>query len=61
MLPVVCQDSLAATLVDDGTSFLDAVSTGLPLGVDVWLDGSRSYGLLPSGPASSSVEVESAV
>ena len=38
MLSVVCQDSLAATLVDDGISFLDAVGTGSPLGVDVWLD-----------------------
>ena len=38
MFSVVCQDSLAATLVDDGVGFLDATCTGSPLGVDVWLD-----------------------
>ena len=38
MLSVVCQDVLAATFVDDGIDFLDAVGTGAPLGVDVWLD-----------------------
>ncbi len=38
MLSVACQNALAATLVDDGVSFLDGVSTGSPLGIDVWLD-----------------------
>ena len=37
MLSVVCQDSLAATLVDDGVNFLDAVGTGAPPSVDVWV------------------------
>jgi hypothetical protein len=40
MLSVVCQDTFAATLVDDGVDFLDAVGTGSPLSVDVWLDES---------------------
>jgi hypothetical protein len=38
MLSVACQDTLAATLVDDGVSFLDAVCTGSALSIDVWLD-----------------------
>ena len=38
MLSVTCQDSLAATLVDDGVNFLDAVSTGSPSSIEVWLE-----------------------
>ena len=38
MLSVVTQDALAATLVDDGVDFLDAVGVGAPLSADVWLD-----------------------
>ena len=40
MFSVACQDVLAATLVDDGIDVLDAVGTGSPLSVDVWLDES---------------------
>ena len=38
MLSVVCQEALAATLVDDGVAFLDAVGTGSPVSADVWQD-----------------------
>ena len=38
MISVVCQDALAATLVDDGVSVLDAPVSTAPLSVDVWLD-----------------------
>ena len=43
------QDALAATLVDDGSRFLSGTPAPTPLSVDVWLDGLRSYGMLPSG------------
>ena len=39
MVSVVCQDSLAATLIDDGVSLLDTALSPEPLSVDVWLDG----------------------
>ena len=39
MLSLVCQDSLSATLVDDGVGFLECVGTGSIAGADVWLDG----------------------
>jgi len=38
MVSFVSQDSLAATLVDEGLSILDAPVAPCPLSVDVWLD-----------------------
>ena len=49
LLGVAIQDAVAATLVDEGSSFLSGAAAPEPLGVDVWLDGLRSYGTLPSG------------
>ena len=39
MVSTVCQDALAATLVDDGVSLLDVAQSSEPTSVDVWLDG----------------------
>ncbi len=41
MISTVCQDALAATLVDDGTLLLDAPGSPEPLSVDIWLDDAR--------------------
>ncbi len=41
MISTVCQDSLAATLVDDGVSLLDVAACSAPLSVDVWVDDAR--------------------
>jgi hypothetical protein len=49
LLGVAVQDALAATLVDEGSRFLNGVASIDPLSVDVWLDGLRSYGTLPTG------------
>lgn len=38
LLAVCAQDALAATLVDEGSSLLDAADSVPPLAVDVWLD-----------------------
>ena len=39
MLGIACQDALAATLVSDGASLLDAAVGVAPEPVDIWLDG----------------------
>ena len=39
MLSVAVQDALAATLVDEGLTMLDADDSKPPLSVEVWLDG----------------------
>ncbi len=41
MVSFVCQDALAATLVDDGVALLDTPALVGPLSVDVWLDDAR--------------------
>ena len=41
MVSIVCQDALAATLVDDGVALLDAPASSDPLSVDIWLDSVR--------------------
>ena len=46
---VAVQDALAATLADEGSRFLNGVASIEPLSVDVWLEGLRSYGTLPTG------------
>ena len=38
MLSIAAQDALAATLVCEGTSLLDAATGGAPACTDVWLD-----------------------
>ena len=38
LISVAAQDALAATLVNDGVSFLDAPVAGAPRSVDLWLD-----------------------
>ena len=49
LLGVSIQDALAATLVDEGSRFLSGTPGPTPLSVDVWLDGLRSYGMMPTG------------
>ena len=53
LLGVAVQDAVAATLVDEGSRFLSGTPAPEPLSVDVWLDGLRSYGTLPSGGSES--------
>ena len=42
---ICTQDAIAATLINDGTRLLDAPCSDEPDGVDVWLDGLRSWGI----------------
>ena len=49
LLGVGVQDALAATLVDEGSRFLGGAPALEPLSVEVWLNGLRSYGVLPTG------------
>ena len=60
LLGVAIQDALAATLVDEGSRFLNGVASIEPLSVDVWLDGLRSYGTLPTGgdPANDGIAMD---
>ena len=45
-LAVATQDAIAATLVDDGSRFLDGHASPDLLSIDVWLDG-RGMSTLP--------------
>ena len=45
LLAVVAQNSLAATLVQEGVALLDAPGAAEPVATDVWLDSDR-VGLL---------------
>ena len=47
-LSVATQDALAATLVSDGSRFLDGFACPEVLSVDVWLDGRGSGGAVVS-------------
>ena len=43
LIGVSIQDAVAATLIDEGSKFLDGAPVQEPLSVDVWLDGLRSF------------------
>ena len=53
MVSVSVQSALAATLVDDGTSLLDAADGPAPLAVEVWLN-SRTEATTAATPAADS-------
>ena len=48
LLGVAFQDAVAKTLAEEGYRVLSGPAPGR-LSVDVWLDGLRSYGTLPTG------------
>ena len=57
MISVAVRNALAATLVDDGVSILDATDGEPPLGVDLWLDaGSSAAQSSPTGEATDGSE-----